>query len=62
MSEDLVHGVNVSDGELRIETSDLFGLGTRLPELARASGARLMLFRPEDESLESVFRYLVGRR
>jgi ABC-2 type transport system ATP-binding protein len=62
LAEDLVHGVTVHDGELRIETGDLFGLGTRLPELARTSGARLILFRPEDESLESVFRYLVGRR
>ena len=62
LDEDLVHGVTVRDGDLRIETSDLPGLGTRLPELARANGARLLLFRPEDESLESIFRYLVGGR
>ena len=62
LDEDLVHGVTVRDGDLRIETSDLPGLGTRLPQLARANNARLLLFRPEDESLESIFRYLVGGR
>jgi hypothetical protein len=47
---------------LLVETNDLPGLGTALPRLARELDARVIQFEPEDESLESVFRYLVRRR
>ena len=44
---------------MHVETADLAGLGRSLPETARRLGIRIRLFEPEDESLESVFRYLV---
>ncbi len=62
LGEDVVKSVAVSSGRLHIETTDLATLGTILPRLAATAGARLTAFEPEDESLESVFRYLVHRR
>jgi ABC-2 type transport system ATP-binding protein len=59
---DTVSSVTVDGGLLHVETSDLERLGTVLPPLARDLDARISLFEPEDESLESVFRYLVRRR
>jgi ABC-2 type transport system ATP-binding protein len=57
-----VSSVAVAGRSLHVETSDLPDLGRRVPGLARELGVRLTAFEPEDESLESVFRYLVGRR
>jgi ABC-2 type transport system ATP-binding protein len=62
LGEDVVGSVRLAGGQLHIETTDLAALGTLLPRLAAANGARLAAFEPEDESLESVFRYLVRRR
>jgi len=62
LREDLVHGVNIDDGVLHVETTDLGALGRRLPVIARDTDARITVFQPEDASLESVFRYLVGRK
>lgn len=50
-----------SDG-LEVSTTDAPGLAVRLPADAAAVGARLTRVSPSDESLESVFRYLVGSR
>jgi ABC-2 type transport system ATP-binding protein len=62
VAHDSVSSVTVVAGSLHVETSDLPGLGRALPEIARRLDARLTGFEPEDESLESVFRYLVRRR
>jgi ABC-2 type transport system ATP-binding protein len=62
LEESLVHGVSVDDGVLHVETDDLAALGRRVPAVARDVGARITSFRPEDASLESVFRYLVRKR
>ena len=62
VTDDVINGVEFADGLLRIETGDLRTLGTRLPALSRELGVRITGFRPEDESLESVFRYLVRGR
>jgi ABC-2 type transport system ATP-binding protein len=62
LREALVHGVSVEDDTLHVETTDLANLGRRLPAVARDVDARITSFRPEDASLESVFRYLVRRR
>ncbi len=62
LEESLVHGVAVDDGTLHVETGDLAALGRRVPVVAREIDARITGFRPEDASLESVFRYLVGGR
>jgi ABC-2 type transport system ATP-binding protein len=54
-----VQSIAVGGDLLHVETSDLAGLGRSLPPTARDLGVRIRLFEPEDESLESVFRYLV---
>lgn len=62
MTVDHVSSVAVDGDTLHIETNDLRALGRSVPELARSADARVTAFEPEDESLESVFRYLVRRR
>ena len=57
-----VSSVRISDGTLHIETADLGALGVALPAAAKRLDVRLTGVEPEDESLESVFRYLIGRR
>ena len=47
---------------IHLETTDLAALGKSVTRQARDHDVRLAKFAPEDESLESVFRYLVGRR
>ena len=60
---DGVVGVHVEDGQIRIEASDAGGLARLLPQIALDSGITISKIEPLDESLESVFRYLVeGRR
>jgi ABC-2 type transport system ATP-binding protein len=44
-----------------VSVSDLGSFAVQLPRLARDSGVRLLELTPTDESLESVFAYLVGR-
>jgi ABC-2 type transport system ATP-binding protein len=56
-----VFGAELVDGLLAIRTSD-FGAFTRIvAPTARAAGIRLHEMRPTDDSLESVFSYLVRR-
>jgi ABC-2 type transport system ATP-binding protein len=56
-----VFAVDLLDGRLAAQTSD-FGAFTRLvAPVARAAGIRLFELTPTDDSLESVFSYLVGR-
>ncbi len=62
MASQDVSSVAVEGPVLHIETSDLSALGRAVPRMARDSGIRVTGFEPEDESLESVFRYLVRRR
>jgi len=63
LKDSVVHGVRIADSGLVVETEDLARLGADLPGVARSVDARVTVFRPEDASLESVFRYLVrGRR
>ncbi len=56
-----VRRVGIESGALHIETVDLSEFGRSLPVLARDLDVRLTAVLPEDESLESVFRYLVRR-
>ncbi|MBI5158246.1 MAG: ABC transporter ATP-binding protein [Acidimicrobiia bacterium] len=62
LAEDVVGSVAVDGGRIHVETTDLVRLGRVVPRIAETAGARLTGFEPEDESLESVFRYLVHRR
>jgi ABC-2 type transport system ATP-binding protein len=50
------------DGEvLTVRASDRGAFAAALPRVARDAGVRLLEVRPTDESLESVFSYLVNR-
>lgn len=62
IESDGVVGVFVDDSTVRIETEDAWGLARRLPAVAVDAGIQLNRIEPVDESLESVFRYLVENR
>ena len=50
----------MADGRLIVETNDVRQFGRLVPEVARREGVRLFEIQPVDESLASVFSYLVG--
>jgi ABC-2 type transport system ATP-binding protein len=61
MLEPAVFGAELVDGRVSVRTAD-FGAFTRvLPKVARDSQVSLFEVAPTDESLESVFSYLVRR-
>jgi ABC-2 type transport system ATP-binding protein len=60
LSGSAVMGADLTDGRLAVRTPDLAGFGRRLPRIARDAGVSLFEVQPTDESLESVFAYLVG--
>jgi ABC-2 type transport system ATP-binding protein len=62
LASDHVDGATVDGASARITTRSVLDLGVEVPKVAGQLGIRVTEFRPEDESLESVFRYLVGRR
>jgi ABC-2 type transport system ATP-binding protein len=49
------------DSALTVQAGELGGCALAIPRVASAHGIRLYEVMPEDESLESVFAYLVGR-
>ncbi|WP_329120155.1 ABC transporter ATP-binding protein [Streptomyces sp. NBC_01465] len=51
--------VDLAEGALRIQAVDFLRFTALLPQVARAGGIRLLTVSPSDESLESVFSYLV---
>jgi ABC-2 type transport system ATP-binding protein len=55
-----VHGVELGE-HLSVRASDRGSFALALPGIARAAGVTLYELRPTDESLESVFSYLVKR-
>jgi ABC-2 type transport system ATP-binding protein len=61
VADGAANGVTLTDGTLAIQTSDFGRFVHALPRLARDSGVRLLDVSPADESLESVFAYLVAR-
>jgi ABC-2 type transport system ATP-binding protein len=54
--------VEATSTSLDVRTRDLTRLGSEAPRIAADLGVRLTGFKPQDASLESVFRYLVERR
>jgi ABC-2 type transport system ATP-binding protein len=57
-----ISAIAFEDGRLEVRTAD-FGAFTRaLPRIVQGSGVTLFELRPTDESLESVFSYLVASR
>jgi ABC-2 type transport system ATP-binding protein len=61
LAEKSVFGVELDGKGLRVRTSDYGRFTRRIPELARVSRIRLLELSPTDDSLESVFAYLVAR-
>jgi ABC-2 type transport system ATP-binding protein len=57
-----IESVAFAPDGLQVSTTDAPGFAVRLPADAAAVGARITRVVPSDESLESVFRYLVGSR
>jgi ABC-2 type transport system ATP-binding protein len=47
-------------GGVDVSVSDFGAFSVRLPRVAREHGIRIVELTPTDESLESVFAYLVG--
>jgi ABC-2 type transport system ATP-binding protein len=56
-----VFGAELRDGSLWVQTSDFASFTHDLPRVARQAGIRLLEVAPTDDSLESVFGYLVRR-
>jgi ABC-2 type transport system ATP-binding protein len=61
IAETSVFGAELTTDRLSVRTSDFDGFGRALPRLARDAGISLYEVTPTDESLESVFGYLVSR-
>ena len=62
MGHEAVDGVTIDGTSMSIQTNDLLALGVAVPALASDLGVSVTGFSPDDESLESVFRYLVAGR
>jgi len=61
LTDPSVRGVRLrAEGGLELEASDFGRFSMALPRLAREGGIRLLEVTPSDESLESVFAYLVA--
>ena len=56
-----VRAVELADGTLSVQTVDYGALTRAIAPAARRAGVSLLELRPADESLESVFSYLVRR-
>jgi ABC-2 type transport system ATP-binding protein len=61
LADPSVFGAELDDGHLAIRTSDYGAFTRSVPQIARAEGISLFELRPTDDSLESVFSYLVRR-
>jgi ABC-2 type transport system ATP-binding protein len=60
VAEPVTTSIRMADGRLIAETNDVRQFGLLVPEVARREGIRLFEIQPVDESLASVFSYLVG--
>ena len=56
----VVSGVSMRDDIVEIDTDDIRAMSAQLAKLAYDNRCRLLEVRPLDDSLESVFKYLVG--
>ncbi len=61
VSDESVYGVELVDGTLHVRTSEFAAFTMAIPNVARTAGVSILELRPTDESLESVFSYLVKR-
>jgi ABC-2 type transport system ATP-binding protein len=60
-AEASVFGIEIGDGSMTVRVSERGPFTRALPRIARDAGIRIFELRPTDESLESVFSYLVNR-
>jgi ABC-2 type transport system ATP-binding protein len=61
MNDPSVSGVELDSGAMRVRTSEFAAFTMAAPRVARAQAVTLFEVLPADESLESVFAYLVRR-
>ena len=61
LADPSVFGAELVGGRLAIRTADYDGFTRALPQVARAHAVTLFEVAPTDDSLESVFSYLVRR-
>ena len=61
IAEPTVEGVSVGADAIAVRAADFGAFARRVPGLARGAGVTLREFVPADESLESVFGYLLQR-
>jgi ABC-2 type transport system ATP-binding protein len=61
LGDDSVFGAQLESSQLVVRTSDFGRFTQRVTTLARNAGISLFELAPTDDSLESVFAYLVGR-
>jgi ABC-2 type transport system ATP-binding protein len=59
LGDPAVFGVELTDGQLSVRTADFGAFSRLLPRLSRELGVSLFEVAPTDDSLESVFSYLV---
>jgi ABC-2 type transport system ATP-binding protein len=62
MAEPAVFGTELGDERLTVRASEFSGFTRIVARVARDAGVRLLEVAPTDDSLESVFAYLVSRR
>jgi ABC-2 type transport system ATP-binding protein len=61
LADPSVFGAELTAGMLSVRTSDFGAFTQAVPRIARAATISLFELRPTDDSLESVFSYLVRR-
>jgi ABC-2 type transport system ATP-binding protein len=61
LADPSVFGAELADGLLSVRTSDFGAFTQAVPRIARTESITLFELRPTDDSLESVFSYLVRR-
>jgi ABC-2 type transport system ATP-binding protein len=61
LADPTVFAADLAGERLAVQTSDFAAFTRALPRIARDLGIRLLEVGPTDDSLESVFAYLVRR-
>lgn len=62
LNDETISSVSINGSRISLETNDVAALGRAVSKRAQDLDVRMARFAPEDESLESVFRYLVGKQ
>ena len=61
VADESVSGIELEDGQLTVSTSAFNSFISAAPRIAKEQDVSILQFVPRDESLESVFEYLVSR-